>query len=333
MFLDDISGGKQVVPAVALCFTDAGQYAAERVPGLKVCRSGRDFTETGKFVRELLTGPHRAAAVLFFSAAGIAVRSIAPYVRDKMTDPAVIVINDTAKFVIPVLSGHMGRANVLAEHLAEILGAQAVITTASEYREEMEVPDLWAQREGYTIQDRMAVRQVTAAILAGGRPEIVRSGEDVSWRVRPAETFSEEEHRQEPIITAVMSPRRYVIGLGCRKGTDSEKLRCFAGQKLEEAGIDREQVFKICSIDLKSEETALLDLSNRWHRPLVVFSAEQLNRMSGTFTGSAFVASVTGTDNVCERSALAGCIPWKGTLLVRKSAGDGVTLAVAEREL
>lgn len=330
MFLEDISGGKQVLRTVALCFTDAGQQLAERIPGLRTYRFGRDFSETRHLVKELLTDPFPVSAVVFFSSVGIAVRLIASYVVDKMTDPAVIVINDTAEFVIPILSGHAGRANELAVKLSELLEAKPVITTASDNRNGIEAPDLWAARHGYVFRNREDVKIVTAAMVAGGKPEIRYQGEIVIWSVMKSGTNA---GTGKDVVTAEMFPMKYVIGLGCRKGTDPEKLTGFAEEKLNKIGIRYEQIFKVCSIDLKSDEVAILNLAMKWKRPFVVFSAEQLNLLTGDFSTSTFVEKTTGTNNVCERSALAGCAPWKGNFLIRKFAENGMTIAVAERQL
>ena len=326
MFLDDASGGKRVISAAALCFTDQGRQTAERIGGLEIFRSGRDFTDARRKTEELFTGPDRVQLLVFFSAAGIAVRLLAPYIIDKMTDPAVIVINDTADFVVPVLSGHAGMANELALRLAETLGALPVITTASDHRPDAEAPDLWAAREGYTIRDRKEVRKVTAAMLAGRPVERVCSGEDVVWKTCDGGSGKE-------LLTAWMSPRKYVVGLGCRKGIDPLTMRAFVKAKLAEAGVREGEIFRICSIERKAGERALVNLARDLHRPFVVFAAEQLNALEGSFFSSRFVREMTGTDNVCERSAIAGCGPAGGRLSVRRQAEEGMTFALAERFL
>lgn len=332
MFLKDISGGRQVIRAAAICFTDSGQKAAEKIPGLSICRFGRDFSDTRCMTRQLMTGAGRMSAVLFFSSAGIAVRMTAPYIADKMIDPAVLVINDTADYVIPLLSGHAGRANQLAVSLSEILDAQPVITTASDHRKGVEAPDLWAMREGYTIHSRKDVKSLTAAMIEGRKVERIHSCGDVIWRV-VEDGWNSDTGTTADIPSVRMSPRKYIIGVGCRKGISADNLKLFAEENLKTAGIRREHIFKICSIDIKSEEAAVLDLAQAWNRPYVVFSAQQLNQLSGCFSSSSFVEGIAGTDNVCERSAIAGCAPWGGKLLIRKIAEKGMTIAVAERTL
>ena len=103
-------------------------------------------------------------ALIFVGACGIAVREIAPYVQSKKTDPAVVCIDETGRFVIPLLSGHIGGANVLAEKLAEKLGATAVVTTATDVRGKFSV-DAWAARHGCVISDMGLAKAVSAAIL------------------------------------------------------------------------------------------------------------------------------------------------------------------------
>ena len=103
-------------------------------------------------------------ALIFVGACGIAVREIAPYVKSKKTDPAVLCIDEAGRFVIPLLSGHIGGANALAVELAEKLGATAVVTTATDVRGKFSV-DAWAARHGCVISDMGLAKAVSAAIL------------------------------------------------------------------------------------------------------------------------------------------------------------------------
>ena len=103
-------------------------------------------------------------ALIFVGACGIAVREIAPYVKSKKTDPAVVCIDEAGRFVIPLLSGHIGGANALAVELAEKLGATAVVTTATDVRGKFSV-DAWAARHGCVISDMGLAKAVSAAIL------------------------------------------------------------------------------------------------------------------------------------------------------------------------
>ena len=108
-------------------------------------------------------------ALIFVGAAGIAVREIAPYVRDKRTDPAVLSLDERANFVIPLLSGHIGGANALARRLAAALGATAVVTTATDVNGKFSV-DTWAAEHGCAISDMGGAKQISAEILEHSVP-------------------------------------------------------------------------------------------------------------------------------------------------------------------
>ena len=270
-------------------------------------------------------------ALIFVGAAGIAVRAIAPHVRSKAVDPAVLCIDERGQFVIPLLSGHIGGANALAEKLAAALGAAAVVTTATDVNRRFSV-DKWAAENGYGIDDLKAAKAVSSAILERDvplctplpvvgelPPGVVRGdagdvGIYVGW-----------EKRTPFAATLHLIPKALHLGLGCRRGTEIAALRSAVETVLEERHIDPRAVKCAASIDLKKDEPGLLGYCAAMGWPLAFYSAEQLRAVEGDFTPSAFVEQVTGVDNVCERAALLGA----ETLIVKKTARNGVTVAVA----
>ncbi len=318
MTIQDITGGQRVLTAALLCFTRQGEALAKRLPDVECRRHGRDFSSAKDAAEELF---HQKDVLIFISAAGIAVRAVAELLSDKTTDPAVIVIDDCGRFVIPVLSGHLGMANTVAETLAQRLGAQAVITTASDARPGVEAVDSLAMREGLTITDRNAAKIITAAAVNG---EYVRRV-DYDGGVIVLTTHA----GAGAMLT--LFPKRYVLGVGCRKGIDSDALASFVQQTMDQLDIRSEDVFRIASIDRKASEPAILSLSRNLHVPFSVFHAAQLNRLGGLFSSSVFVRRTVGTDNVCERSALAACGPGGGRIVLKKQIKEGMTLAIAER--
>ena len=108
----------------------------------------------------------RKRGMIFVSAAGIAVRAIAPWVKDKMTDPPVVSVDEATRFVIPLLSGHVGGANELARRIADWLGAVPVITTATDVNGKFAV-DLFAAAYHMKIMDRKEAKNISAAVLDG----------------------------------------------------------------------------------------------------------------------------------------------------------------------
>lgn len=127
-----------------------------------------------------------------------------------------------------------------------------------------------------------------------------------------------------------LRPKRYVVGMGCRKNKDTEELLAFYQETLEQAMVEPGEVYALASIDKKKDEPGLLAISERMRIPFFTYTAEELNRVGACVHSSEFVKAQVGVDNVCERAALAGCEA-NGTLIYEKQAFDGMTIAIAER--
>lgn len=276
-------------------------------------------------------------ALVFVGAVGIAVRAVAPWLSDKLQDPPVVVIDERAHFVIPLLSGHVGGANELAGRIAAWLGACPVITTATDINRLFAV-DVFAARNGLAISDRARAKAVSAALLEGkpvgffsdfeleggaGRPRGCLGqvcGENVWITVRDGPGEAEGGAGWLRLV-----PRAVVLGIGCRRGISDEALEQAVKKALAAAGLDRRAVKAAATIDLKKEEPALLRLASRYGWELRSYSAARLAAVEGCFSSSDFVQRTAGVGNVCERAACCG----GGALLLHKQAGGGVTVAAA----
>ena len=271
-----------------------------------------------------------AQALIFVGAAGIAVRAIAPYVKSKVQDPAVVVVDEKGQFAIPILSGHLGGANDLARKIAGLIGACPVITTATDVNRVFAV-DEWAKRQNCHVANPECIKLVSGKLLSGKEvtvrcpwkiqgtpPEPVQPGEEM-----PDVNVDIYKTSQDGLC---LVPRIAVLGVGCKKGTTCEALERAYQRLLEKYGLFSQAVCRICSIDLKKEEPGLLAFAQAHGWQLETYSAQELAAVPGAFSASGFVKSITGVDNVCERSALLGS---GGTLIIKKNAGDGVTMAVA----
>ena len=273
--------------------------------------------------------------LIFVSACGIAVRAAAPHVRDKLTDPAVVSVDEAGQFAVPLLSGHVGGANDLARTVAELTGGTAVISTATDVNGRFAV-DQWAVKQGMTFDRRELAKKISAVLLEG-RPVGAASDYPVEGEPPGGVTFGGGElgfyvtvrtDGEEPFEeTLRLRPRVLHLGIGCRRNIPEEAVSAAVEAVLREHGLARTAVKDVSSIDLKQDEAALHALSRQYGWPLIFYTAEELRAVEGTFTPSTFVHSVTGVDNVCERAAVktAG-----GLVLVAKTALDGVTVAVAE---
>lgn len=269
-------------------------------------------------------------AWIFVGACGIAVRMIAPLLTHKTKDPAVLVMDETGRYVIPLVGGHIGGANRLAISIAGWMGAVPVITTATDCRGVFAV-DSWAVDQQLTILDPDRIRFVSGALLEGQPvgfycaypyegvlPEGLETADKGSVGIAIGYDTPFEK-------TLHLIPREYVVGIGCRRGASYEAVAALVQKALEMKGIGKEQLICLSTLDRKKEEPALLRLAKEWQLPVRVWSAEKLQALSGDFTGSDFVKSTVGVDNVCERAAVAQ----GGRLLLRKLAENGVTVAVS----
>lgn len=128
-----------------------------------------------------------------------------------------------------------------------------------------------------------------------------------------------------------LQPKEYVIGMGCKRGTKPQKIEAMIDETLKTAGMKKEQIFALASIDKKQDEQGFLIWSRQHRVPFLTYTAEELQKVQGNFHASAFVESQVGVDNVCERAALCACEAG-GTLVYEKHAKDGMTIAVAKRE-
>lgn len=314
-----------------LYFTDKGKALSEK---LKEKLSGHDAVIVPKGAPLAIVCGDAFVdneALVFVGAAGIAVRAIAPLVRDKLKDPPVIVIDENGSFVIPLLSGHIGGANRLALEIADILGAQPVITTATDVSGAFSV-DLFAKENDLRITNREGIAKVSSSALEGKPVTICIKDYPAE---EPVDVLIADEEAAKGLKNSakiVLCPKRYAIGMGCRKGKAFEDLRAFAEEVLRENGIDISDAGCIATIDIKKDEEGLKRLSEVWRMPLITFDAGLLAKAEGEFSHSDTVLEKVGVDNVCERAAVLAA--GKGSQIrVKKTALDGMTIAVAERRI
>lgn len=275
-------------------------------------------------------------AIIFVSATGIAVRAIASFIKDKYTDPAVIVLDEKGKYVISLLSGHVGGANRLAKKIAISTEGTAIISTATDVNDLFAV-DEWAYQKGFKIRDRHEAKLFAAKILEGEQiklktpfpiegnlPKQITLDGEGSYTLEVTTSSSTKE------IGLQVVPPIIVLGIGCRRGITMEAIEWLIHDTLEQADLCIEAVGAIATIDLKKDEEGLIEVAKKYRWPIHFHTSELLQQIEGEFSPSEFVKRITKVDNVCERAAVATS---GGRLITKKRSHQGMTIAIAQAPL
>ena len=276
---------------------------------------------------------HRGNVLVYIGALGIAVRAIAPFIQGKTTDPAVICVGENGRFVIPVLSGHMGGANAYALEIAQALRAQVVLTTASDQRGLLAV-DEWARKKHFVIENPDGIVHIASAILEDRLVGLLsdkelsdapdglthmKTGElGVYVGAKICRPFQQTLWVRPPVLT---------LGIGCKRGVTAKQIDQTIQTFLIRHQYSMCSVARLVSIDQKKNEEGLIQTAQKYGWPFITYSADQLMEQSRGegFSSSSFVQRTVGVDCVCERAAYM-----HGELKVRKTIFADITLALAE---
>lgn len=284
--------------------------------------------------------------ILFISAMGIAVRTIAPFLQNKQTDPAVLVMDEQAKHVISVLSGHLGGGNEWTLKLSALLGADPVITTASDVNEKIAI-DVFAKKNHLSITDMQMAKKIAAKIVAGEGIHFTCKGK-VAGRI-PKELGADEQEAKGYILVSpfqepekanqlILVPEAFIMGIGCKKGKSAQEIEHAVQEVLNERKLSLQGVCKMASIDLKAEEKGLLEFADKYNIETFFYSSKELRAVPGDYTTSSFVNEITGVDNVCERAAMCLALEEDTTIekekamRIHKVKKEGITIALLERK-
>lgn len=282
-------------------------------------------------------------ALVFFMATGLVVRTIAPFLQSKVTDPAVIVSDQNGKYVISLLSGHLGGANALACKIARVTGGEAVITTATDVQGVLAFDEV-AKRNRLYIENLSELKWISGAMLEGKQIQLysdiplkeqplpvqilVSKEKKLPYQVCITDKILPEEPNQKRLL---LRPASIVVGVGCKKYTDStELINCFL-HFLQEHRLSVHAVAMIATISLKAHEPAILDLCERYQIPLKIVANEQIQKCTYPFVASEFVASVAGVSSVSE--ACSYLASGQGDVLTGKVKYPGITFAACRKKM
>ena len=287
-----------------ISLTADGTRLAEKISskvGGQLFAKGRNFDNLAALVADIFG---RFDGLIFICAAGIVVRMIAPHIVSKLSDPAVVVVDERGQNVISLLSGHVGRANELTTEIAKAIDANPVITTATDVEGKFAV-DAITSRLGLIPEPKEAIKAINSAILRG--EEVFVTAGDVRLN---------------------LIPQNLIAGVGCRRGISSVKI--FAALQKACAMIHQplERVKLLASAEVKREERGLLALADVMGLEIKFFNNNELQKKIDEYklSESKFVTRSVGVGNVCEAAAL--CCVEDARFALPKTTFKGVTIAL-----
>lgn len=335
------AGGRELARQIA------GELGAEVVP---VAQSG--------IAAALESAWGRYEGLVCIMAAGIVVRSLAPLLNDKASDPAVVVVDERGRHAISLLSGHLGGGNELARRVARLCDGQAVITTASDVLE-LTALDLWAEAQNLVAADKESMTAASALLVNRGRIKVFSETEVAG--LPPGLVRVDQAEAAELLISCrtewpreklLFHPRQLVVGIGCNRGTPEAEMAAALNELLTEQRLAPQAIRNLATIDLKRDEAGLLALADQHGWPLEFYSADQLNqkivadhppgengdRKNGDRSifcdqkidlspFSATIYRATGAGGVAEPAALLSS--GADQLITRKRKWKNVTLALS----
>ncbi len=265
-------------------------------------------------------------------ATGILVRAVAPYLADKLHEPAIVAVSSDGDHFIPILGGHHG-ANEIARHCAAEISGHAAITTASDSRFGVA---LESPPKGWRLRDPQRITSFVADILAGEKVALQVEHSHAEWiehtglPLDPGGTRTiRVTAREDAEGDLVYRPPVLSVGIGCERNCKPDELLELVHRVIRSSGLSTDSVACVASLDLKADEPAVLSVADALDRPLMLFDSERLERESSRIANpSDVVFAAVGTHGVAEAAALAAAGE-SGMLVVAKTKSRHATCAVA----
>lgn len=291
--------------------------------------------------------------LIFIMASGIVIRTVAPLIKDKRTDPAVVVLDEKGKFAVSLLSGHLGGANKIAKEIADFLSGQAVITTASDVNDLPSI-DLWAKENNLIIENWNLLPQTATQFINNGTLKVFSEVEiklpDEFLRVAEPQVadilitnkachpelvsgsnwmLKQVQHDRNDISDKpfYLRPKNLTIGIGCNSNTPASEIENSVRKTMEENNLSFLSIHSIATIDIKGNEPGLIAFAKKYNLGIKTFTANKLNTVKGV-SKSDVAFKTTGAYAVAEPAATLASE--NGKLLVKKQKMGNVTVAVSE---
>lgn len=308
----------------------------------------------GEFVKDIFG---KVDAIIAVMATGIIVRAIAPCLKSKLTDPAVVCVDVSGRFTISLLSGHYGGANELTRIIARETGATPVITTASEVLGKISVDEV-ARLLHFKIQNPNSLVAVNSALVNDKRVVLILVGDVqipqntiAGYEVKRANTAEQAAAllkdfdagaiiAETPLSTdklpkpaTVLMPKKVVVGVGARKNASENQIITAVDSALARVNLPVERVELLATVDIKKDSVSMINAAKKLGLPIDFVSVEALRSVKheGLSPDSNLVEEKIGVGGVCERAALITAGK-KANLILKKIKMNGVTVAIAEGE-
>ncbi len=280
---------------------------------------------------------HEYDCIIGIMASGIMIRSIAPYVESKLTDPAILLIGDNGKHVISLLSGHFGQANKLTLKVSEILDAEPIITTSTDINKQTGI-DTIAKKYYCTLKNPQNIKFINNALITNKKVDLylptkydyISLDKDVikSYNIFIDEKYSDIISNYEG-HEVILKPELLVMGIGARRDISTEKVYNAIISACDILDVPVDRIDQFTTAEVKQNEQGILNNIQRFNKPLKIISMNDIeNYKNKEISKSDFVMKKFGVVGVCEPCALisAGI---NSKLLFKKTAYDGVTISVA----
>ena len=292
---------------------------------------------------------HAYTGHVFIMSTGIVVRLIASCIRNKTTDPAVVVVDEIGRHAVSLVSGHLGGANSLAIKVAGLIGADPVITTATDVNQVPAI-DVLAKQHNLFIENPEAIKNINMAFITGKKFYLHDPYKLLRDSIEPSHIFTAHiltnfkkrqiaKNEDTPGVfiddtladlskkTLILRPGSLVAGIGCNRNTTMKEIKKFFEEVLEVSELAIASVIRLATINLKADEPGLIAFAEELKLPVSFYDKEELNKADGIKSPSDMVEKHTGVKSVCEAAAILASK--NGKLIVPKHSTRNVTVAIA----
>ena len=326
-------------------FTDKGREIGDKLQSIKDDNYNIDHYSNGDkdggIKNKLGSMWKQYDAFIFISATGIAVRMVSPYLKNKSVDPAVVVVDDLGKFSISLLSGHLGGANELAHHIASEIGAEPIITTATDNRN-IESIDMFAKVNDYFIEDIKSLTRITTMMVNGKtiglyteedkyidyeNTLIVKDLKNMDSNIKGIIIVSSEDKIEDiPIPFTILRPQNINIGIGCRRGVETSRIINAIEDEFQSHNLTTKSIKAIGTVEVKKDEKGIIEATSYFNCPLRIFSIDDIKEVEENFSKSQFVKDTIGVYSVSGPVAsLLG-----GKIMTEKAKHNGITISISK---